>query len=73
MALPDFFFFDLLAEGLLDLEDLWELEDAVVDFVVAAAVPELTSNIETAVTASDWRIRRFKRKLGTSGEIYEFL
>jgi hypothetical protein len=76
---PDFFFFlldflaDLEREEVPDFDALWELEEDLPLGEEAAAAPALVISSQTAATTSDWRIRRLKRKLGTSGETYEFL
>jgi hypothetical protein len=56
-----------------DFEDLWELEEDLPGWDDAVAVAAHVTSSETAAITSGWRIRRFKRKLDTSGEIYEFL
>jgi hypothetical protein len=73
----DFDDFDLLLVVWDDLcvpvVDLWEVEAVLVDFVVLVeAVAVTTSTIATVTNASDWKIRRLKRKGGTSEKIYEF-
>ena len=72
--LLDFFFDDLLLvvfpdfEAFDDFEDLWELEEDLVEWEVAVAVatPEISS--ETPAIRSSRRIRRLKRKQAPQGK-----